>query len=417
MPGKVLKRIEGIRCGMVISFFVCLTLNALGVMTDANGAEKKLTFTEAVKIALVDNSEIKAFKSNVAAGKEEIGEARSKLLPKVFFEERFLRTTNPTYAFMAKLNQGRFTSQDFAIDSLNKPDGINDFQTAFNIEQPVYVKKAFIGLDMSKAEHAAQSESFRRKREEIAVKVAQTCLMVFTAREYLAVTEKGIDDAKEHLRISKLRYENDLGLYSDTLRANTALMEASQKNVSAKKSLDLSKRALGLLLGLDESVEITGGPPEITVKDMDYYTKASVTRKDIKSMELRSENAKKGIQMAEADYFPSIGVGGSYQLNDHRYPVGSEGDSWQVMAFLRWNLFDGMKRQYEKAKAKHHAVEMDEQLKGLKNFVSYRVYEAYLVMEEAKKNIELSREALKTAEEGRRLVKMRYELIFWMPKP
>jgi outer membrane protein TolC len=152
--------------------------------------------------------------------------------------------------------------------------------------------------------------------------------------------------------------------------------------------------------------------PDITVMEMGYYTKASGYRKDIKSMELRSENAKKGIQLAEADFFPSVGIGGSYQLNDHRYPLGSEGDSWQVMAYLRWHLFDGMKWQYEKAKAKHHAVEMEEQLKGLKNFVSYRVYEAYLAVEEAKKNIEFSREALKTAEEGRRLVKIRYETAF-----
>ncbi len=403
-PGVLLKY------GMVLYAFL-LFLTPWGIR-EAWGAERQLSFAAAVKIALEDNSEIRAVKNSVAARKEDIGVAGSRLLPSISFEERYMRTTNPTYAFMAKLNQKRFTGQDFAVDSLNNPDAINDFQTAFTIEQPVFVKNAYVGLDMSRTEHAAEIETFKRKKEEIAFKVAHTYLTVHTAKEYVAVTEKAVEDAKEHLRIARLKYDAELGLYSDTLRANTALMEAAQKNVSTKKNLELAKRALGLLMGLTESVDITDNLPEISAMELDYYTKASMARKDIKSMELRSENAKKSIRLAEADYFPSIGIGGFYQLNDHRYPFGSEGDSWQVMAYLRWYLFDGMKRDYEKTKAKYRAAEMDEQLKGLKTSISYRVYDAYLALEEVRKNVELSREALKTAEEGKRIVKMRYETAF-----
>ena len=41
--------------------------------------------------------------------------------------------------------------------------------------------------------------------------------------------------------------------------------------------------------------------------------------------------------------------------------------------------------------------------------VSFKIHEAYLTVEEARKNAELSLAALKTAEEGQRLVKSRYE--------
>ena len=406
------RTIESIMAVIVYSVFVTVSFLTFGDIKDAWSSERQLSFAEAVKIALENNSEIKSLKNSVAAVKEDIAVARSQLLPSVSFEERFLRTTNPTYAFMAKLNQSRFTSQDFAIDSLNNPDPINDFQTALSIEQPVFVKKAYVGLEMSKNEHAARSEDFKRKKEEVALKVAQTYVMVRTAGEYVVVSERAIEDAKEHLRIARLRYDADLGLYSDTLRANTALMEAVQKNITAKKNLDLAKRVLGLFLGLSESVDIVGEISEIAAMDMEYYTKASQARKDIKAMELRSESAKKGIELAEADYFPFIGIGGTYYLNDHRYPFGSEGDSWQVMAYLRWYLFDGMKRESKKAKAKYQSAEVDEQLKGLKNSVSYRVYEAYRALEEVKQNIALAREALKTAEEGKRLVQMRYETAF-----
>ena len=145
------------------------------------------------------------------------------------------------------------------------------------------------------------------------------------------------------------------------------------------------------------------------MRDIDDLRTQSLARRDIKALELRKENAKNNIKLAEAGYFPFLGVGGSYQLNDHNRPLGNEGDSWQLMAFLRWELFDGTKRKYEKTKANHQVSEAEEYLSGMKKMVAFQVDEAWLTMEEARKNVTLAQEALKSAEEGRRLVKVRYE--------
>ena len=67
-----------------------------------------------------------------------------------------------------------------------------------------------------------------------------------------------MEDAREHLRVAKLRYDSETGLYSDILRANTALAEAEQRKVSAEKNLALAKRSLGLILGMTEPVDVQG---------------------------------------------------------------------------------------------------------------------------------------------------------------
>jgi outer membrane protein TolC len=185
--------------------------------------------------------------------------------------------------------------------------------------------------------------------------------------------------------------------------------EAEQELVSARKNLDVAKRELGLLLGMSESVDTDTEIPEISLRDLDYYQDKSSSRKDIRSLELRYENAKTNVRVVESAYLPIIGIGASYQLNDNDAPFGAEGDSWNIMAFLRWKLFDGARREYERAKAKHTVAKVEEQLSGFKKVVSFNVYEAYLGVEEAKKNVELAESALKTADEGRRLVKLRYE--------
>ena len=80
-----------------------------------------------------------------------------------------------------------------------------------------------------------------------------------------------------------------------------------------------------------------------------------------------------------------------------------------MRSFLRWDIFDGTKREYERAKAKSLAEQSEEQVSAMKKGVSYRIYEAYMNVQEARKNIELNQESLKTAGEGTRLLRLRYE--------
>ncbi len=372
-------------------------------------SEKCVDLTEAINIAMEQNHEIRAFKHALSAHKEDIGIARSYLLPKIAFEERAVRTNNPPGVFMAKLNQERFSQADFDIHTLNSPKPITDLQTLFSIEQPLFVGKTFIGLSMAKKAYSAQSEYFNRKREEIALKVAQAYLDVHTAKEHASVAQKALEDAREHMRISEIRYKNGLGLYSDVLRTKTAVAEAEQRIVSTQKNMVVSKRMLGLLLGSSDAVDTGPGTVEIPFMDMDYYTSASLSRRDIKALQLQSENAKNSVKLAESQYLPTIGVGGAYQLNDHTRIFGSEGESWRLMATFRWELFDGTNREYQRSKALFKAAETESRLKGLKQYVAFKIHEAYLAVEEAGKNVELSQAALRTAEEGKRLVKTRFE--------
>jgi outer membrane protein TolC len=392
-----------------VTLMVMLFFLAVMPAWTANAAGERLTLDEAVKTALKNNHELQAQRNAHAAKGAEIGVARSFLLPRISLEERYMRTAGPAYAFMTKLNQQRIEFADFAPDTLNHPAAVNDFQTAVTVEQPLFGKKAGIGLEMSKMEAAASEEALHRKKEEVAFKVVQYYLMVSTAGAYIQVAEKSLEDAQEHQRLAEVRYAAGLGLYSDTLRAATAVAEARQRLVSAGKNNSVAKRALGLVIGSAEAVEVAAETPTLPIREIESLRTRSLARRDVRSLELRTKNAKNNIRLAEAGYYPLLGVGGTYQWNDHNHPLGGEGDGWQVMAFLRWELFDGAKTRHEKIKAGYQASEADEYLKGMKKMVSFQVDEAWLTLEEAKTNQELAQEELKTAEEGRRLVKVRYE--------
>ena len=375
----------------------------------ALSGERQFSLGEAIRYSWKENPEIKAFGQDVLSQKEEIGIARSSLLPKIAFEERFMRTNNPTYAFMAKLNQGRFREEDFAIDSLNQPSPVNDFQTGLSFEQSLFAPAAHVGVDMAKTEYSAKGAEMERKREEIAFRVFKAYLGVQTAKSFSGVAGKAVEDAKEHLRVAEARYNAGLGLYSDVLRAKVALSSAEERVVSAAKDLEVSKRALGLMLGLDGSVEVDDERPSFSLRTLEEYYAASLARKDLASLETRYRNAGNALKMASAGYFPVIGIGGSYQLNDHAVPFGGEGDSWQLTAFLRWQLFDGARREHEREKAKHAISESAAQLEGFRKQISFMVFDAFLGVDESRKGLELAKASVKSAEEGKRLVEVRYE--------
>ena len=390
---------------MVVILLLCWLTGA----PSCRAAERALSFTDAVKLAFENNHEIRAMDNAALASREGIGIARSSLLPRLTFEERYLRTVNPGYAFMTKLNQQRIDQPDFLPVNLNNPDPISDFQTLFFLEQPLFTRKGLLGLEMSKTDARAKDEEALRKKEEIVFQLVQGAISLDTAKAFLGAMEKSVADAKEQLRITELRQRTGLGQYADTLRAATALSAAEQRKISAEKNLRVAKRGLGLLLGLEEDIEILNPLPDLPLRDLAACTQRALSRRDIKSGELREENARKNIKLAEAGYFPYVGVGGAYQLNDHNRPLGTEGNNWQVTAFLRWDLFDGTKREYERTRAKYEAASAQEQLSGLKKAISYRVYEVYLSIDEAQRNVDLARRAALAAEEGKRLVQLRYE--------
>ena len=392
-----------------INYLLLATISALSLLPRESSAQEVMTLRAAVERALENNHEIVAFQNSLASHKEDIGIAQSNIMPKLSLEERFLRTNNPTYVFMSKLNQGRFTMQDFNIDSLNNPAPESDFQTNLSVFQPLLAMQASIGMDMSKTAYAAKKEEYFRKQEEIVLLVTQTYLMAQMAEEHIYVVKKGVEDASEHLRIAKVSYENGLGLYADTMRASTAVTEAEQRLVSAEKNLKVAHRSLGMLLGLEKSIRTNSDIINITLHNLDYYTKNAKARRDIQSMQFHFENARNTLKMNEAAMIPTLGVGSTYQMNDAEVPFGSDGESWQVFALFKWELYDGSKRSHEKQKAHYQIAETREHLARLMNGAAFQVFESFLGVEEARKNSELAHSALATAEEGQRLVRIRYE--------
>ncbi len=367
-----------------------------------------VTLRQAIEEALKNNPLLQASKWQVVASEQKAKETTFQYLPKLSFEERYLRTDNPTYAFMAKLNQQRFTLQDFQIQRLNSPDAQDDFQTSISIQQPLFVPRLIYGIKATRrAAEAAQIEHHRRK-EQIVKETIKAYLRVQTAKAYLRAAQKGLEDAKENLRIATLVYEKGLGLLSDKLRASAAVKDAERRVNLAEKNLALAKRALALMMGRKEPVDADDKKIEFQVMDIEYYENLYLNRADLRALRKKAEAAEAALKMQKATFWPELGVGATYQWNDHETPFGSEGDSYMIMAFLRWNIFDPtIWPRKNKAEAELNSVRKAIEGQTLK--ARFELQRAYLNVKEKEKALELSKAELASAEEALRLVRLRYK--------
>ncbi len=367
-----------------------------------------MSLKEAIKVALKENPQVKAYTWALEAEKEQALTVKSRYFPKLTVEERFMRTDSPTYAFMAKLNQERFSQSDFMIDSINNPDAINDFQTTLSFQQPVFVPRLIEGIKIARKSVESSSLKLKHIQEKVTRDVMKSYLSVLIAKQYVDVARKAIDDIKEHKRLAEVRYKTGFGLYSDVLRAEVALKDAEKRFLAAQNGLDTSKRMLALVLGRTEPVDVTQSDIDLTLKEVKYYILASEDRSDLRSLKKALDMAREAVKLEQSTFLPEVGIGGSYQLNDHNTPFGSEGHSYNIMAFLRWNFLD-FTRKHMTHRASLKAMELSENIEGLKKQIVFNINRAYNDVVVKKKNIELYEAAVRDAEEAVRLVQARYK--------
>jgi outer membrane protein TolC len=177
------------------------------------------------------------------------GAAASRYFPRLTFEEAFSASNSPTRTFMMKLDQARFNSSDFIISNLNNPGTETDFRTAIALEQTIYDPSVGYGVKIAAKERESRESSLELRKEQVALEVVASYVMVQKAKAQLGVTEKGLAGAREHLRLAGVRLSAGTGLKSDDLRARTFLAEMEEQDIRARNTVLIAQLRLGKAMG------------------------------------------------------------------------------------------------------------------------------------------------------------------------
>ena len=379
----------------------------------AGGAESSVSFPEALILALERNHLVAGAAHERTAAERAVAVSRSRYFPRIIFDENFAASNSPTRVFMMKLDQGRFTQNDFLISELNSPSSTTDFRTMVTLEQPLLDFGIGHGRDVAVKEAEEQGLRYDRRREEVGYGVCVAYLQVQKAAAVLEATDQEVTEAKESLRLATVRSEQGAGLRSDELRARTFLSETEQHAITALNDLKIAKMRLALAVGgsSGDSLNITGpivGKP-LRLQEEELVRLALETRQDLKGMGKGVEKAEASERLAKSGWLPTVYGGASYQMHDQDIPFGNDNDAWSAGVNLRWELFDGMRRSHEQGRAAAIREAAAQYLEQYRKEVVLQVRESLYRRSEAGKRLEVARHAYLAAEEGKRLVTKRFE--------
>jgi outer membrane protein TolC len=373
----------------------------------------KLTVKDAINSALENNSQLKAASFSSDAAKQGIKSANSHYLPSISFEETYVASNSPINTFMMKLDEGRFTNDDFQISNLNNPSAQHDFKTALTIQQPLFVPSLSPLKEMAVKDSLKSDLQLEAARQGIAFQVFATFLEVQKSSAQLVAADKAVADARENMRLASVRTTAGVGLKSDELRSRTHLSMVEQQHISAINNLTLTRMKLAILIGLpvEGQFEISEFNDKIIVQDISdqVISETLQNRVEIRQSHADLEKADAALRLARSEYLPTVGAFASYQLNAKDAPFTSDNDAWTAGVSLKWNVFDGFRRGSERKRALSGQSAAREMLESASKDIRFQINESYLRRNEVGKRLEVARNALLDAEETVRLLNKRYE--------
>ncbi len=327
------------------SAIILAALGAIAAPDKALAQPGDLTLGAAIRTALAHNRVLNATRQQNLAAQAGLTQARAGLLPRLDADETFSETNNPTLVFSNLLNQQRFTQDRFAIDSLNHPSSLSNFETRIRVEQPLFTGgKLLAGLNAAQQGVAAAEGQQARAEQETVFQTRGAYYGVLLADANLSAVARALASAREHLDTARALLDRGVVLRSDLLRAEVLVGSLERQRIDADNATRTARSRLSYAMGTDGDIRLRdtdAWPVFDTPPSLEQSTEIALRqRPDVQALDHEWRRNEAALRQAQADYLPSLGVIGQYDLNSEK--LSQTGDSYAVFIGAKWNLFGGL---------------------------------------------------------------------------
>ncbi len=376
-------------------------------------AGSTLTLSEAQWLALKENPGLKAAGLTVETAEAEVAKARARFLPQVTFGEAYNFSDNPSQVFMNKLNQRRFTAEDFQLHNLNNPKPYGNWRAGLTLQQPVFqAGEAYLGYQQSRLRQNMADAQVLGKRQQVLYQVTQAYFGLQLARERLKVVKQARKIAQDNLKLAKSRFAAGAVVQADVLSAEVNLAKLTQEELTANSQVAIAESLLDTAVGKTGvgSRPLSPAPrdPAPLPGNLDELLRlAQERRPDLKGLELAARVAQKEYTKARLHYLPRLRVVAEYDV-DQRRLFGSNDDSYTIMAVMHLNLFNGLADLARVRETRAQEAQAQELKKELADRIRHQVIEWSTTLKTAHERLKVATAAVSQAAENLRLIRLRY---------
>ncbi|MNK14954.1 Outer membrane efflux protein BepC precursor [compost metagenome] len=384
-------------------------------------AQEVITVQRAIEITLQNNLQVKQSKLSESLSEENLIQSKNALLPTVSGNSGF--NTN----FGRSLNQttNELVSQQYSSLTAGASAGLELFQGHQKVNQ---IKQNKLLLDADKT-------NTEKVKNDLILQVITSYLQILYNKDFLKAAQQQLAVSKQQLSREQQLLDAGNKTLADLSQAKSQVATSELNVTNADNALTISYLTLAQLMDVPPSTSYrveapvlsNYDKPSLVYKADDVYQGALSTYPDIKLAALRTDAAKRGIDIAKGTYYPSLsfsaGMSTSYSSGRLRgvivdgipvtepYKFGdqfSDNFGQYVGLSLRIPIFNGFSARSNVRKAKINYLQNQTQEQLAKNNLNKVIYQAVADLRAAEGRYASTTKAYQAQKDAFGVIEQRY---------
>jgi len=366
-------------------------------------ATKQETLAEVWAAALAFDQALAAKRSESLSAHQYLGVARAQRWPTAGVESTYqVRSARPAFS-------SKFLGVPVPTDVFPYAQR-ESLALRTSVELPLYTSgRISREIDAAAAEVNTSHLEVVKGELDLRRATAGEYVNVLHAQRDLQIAESSVKRLESHARDVELLFEHGRVPQNDRLAANVALANARQEGIRAANRLDLARAAFNRRAGrpLDAPVAIAELPETPAPPDLEQLTALALQKRpELAILAARARAARYRAEAARAAGRPDVSLQGEYAFEENRYrsPDGIAA----VGVGVRWNVLDGGRRSHEASALQWEAESLRRAQADAVSIVQLEVRQAWLDVNQTRRRLDVTRQALAQAEENLRVATNRY---------
>ena len=291
------------------------------------------TFTQALKKAYEDNSELNAERESINISEQELKVSRSAYLP-----------TIPLSGTQSEESTEKLTKQsggDARLDDVDPTEqSITITQTLIDFGRRAELEKSKIGLDLSKAK-------LLKKEQDILYKSIEAYTGLIAANEKFKINQSNVNLLDRQVETDRIRLERGQITLSDVAQSESSLAEAQAKLIQAESNLLIGLLNYKNVIGEISDPELLSKSSIIEV-DLPISLEAAIelskkNNPDLKISEFEYQQSKKDTSNAKSDLAPTATLSFDKSKTEDLSATYDEREKDVLKATVTWPFYSGGK--------------------------------------------------------------------------
>ena len=300
---------------------------------------KILSLEDAITLGIAHSKQLQTDNIQMKIADSKVIQGQNLALPQVSLNLSYIRISDNITPFRVNFPTG---------DVVLNPQILNQSYNSLQVKQVIYAGGKFKdGIQLLAFERKALLFDMEKNKTDISYNITTLWYNLFTVKESKKLIETNIELLNNQKKDAENFVKQGIVLASDVLKIDLAVTNLQSGLIDIANSENLLKFNLCLLTGIDPKtdIDITETLPIATQTDAlmdDYLTLALNNRPELKSLNIRKEQANLGLKLTQSNFLPILSAGGkvNYDMPNQRvFPnQASITGTWDVGLFLNWNL-------------------------------------------------------------------------------